>query len=113
MNHRTTLATAAFLALGLTAAVPARAQLDNAQADQLMKKAACNACHTVDKKSIGPTYKDVAGKYKGDANAAALLAKKVREGGVGNWGKIPMPPNPAARISDDEIKRLVEWILKR
>jgi cytochrome c len=69
----------------------------------------CLACHNVEKKVIGPAYKDVAAKYAGDAAAEDRLAKKVREGGVGVWGKVPMPANP--KVSDDEAHALVKWIL--
>src|SRR6266496_6739237 len=82
-----------------------------AAADDQMKLATdkgCTACHSVDKKVIGPAYKDVAKKYKGDAKAADTLATKVVKGGSGVWGPIPMPPN---KVSDDEAKKLVSWIL--
>jgi cytochrome c len=62
----------------------------------------------VDKKVIGPAYKDVAAKYKGNAAASDMLAQKVMKGGQGAWGPIPMPPN---KVSDDEAKKLVAWIL--
>lgn len=78
--------------------------------DALMKKYACSACHMVDKKVIGPSYKDVAAKYRGNADAPALLAKKIKDGGVGTWGQIPMPPN--ASVPDADIKLLVADILK-
>jgi len=68
----------------------------------------CTACHAVDKKVIGPAYVDVAKKYKGDAKAPGVLAEKVVKGGQGVWGPIPMPPN---KVSDDEAKKLVAWIL--
>lgn len=93
----------AALALGVAAA-PA------AQADEaLAKKHNCTACHQVDKKSVGPAYKDVAAKYKGQADAAAKLAVKVKKGGQGVWGQIPMPPNAAA--PDADIDKLVKWVL--
>ncbi len=69
----------------------------------------CMACHQIATKVVGPAYKDVAAKYKGDAGAVAALVKKVKAGGVGTWGQIPMPPQAAA--TDDEIKTLVEWVL--
>ena len=69
----------------------------------------CLACHQVEAKVVGPAFKDVAAKYKGDAAAAEMLAEKIKAGGVGNWGQIPMPPNPG--VNDDEAKALVEWIL--
>ncbi|HTG97051.1 MAG TPA: c-type cytochrome [Burkholderiales bacterium] len=81
-----------------------------AQADEaLAKKHNCLACHTVDKKVVGPAYKDIAAKYKGQ-NVAAKLQDKVKKGGQGVWGPIPMPPNPA--VPDADIKTLVDWILK-
>lgn len=103
-----TLAAACF---ALPFASPGLAQLDTAKADALMKKAACSACHAIDKKGVGPAYKDVAKKYKGDAAAPAKLAEKVRKGGVGVWGQIPMPPNTPDKVSDDEVKQLVAWVL--
>ncbi|RUM92203.1 MAG: hypothetical protein DSZ28_09785 [Thiothrix sp.] len=69
----------------------------------------CLACHSVDKKIVGPAYKDVAAKYKGDASALDTLVAKVKAGGKGNWGEIPMPPNPA--VSDEDLKTLVTWVL--
>jgi cytochrome c len=91
-------------ALGLAAAaMPAAASLELAQ------KNACTACHAVDKKLVGPAYKDVANKYRGDAKAEAKLEEKVKKGGVGVWGQVPMPPN--AQVSDADVKTLVKWIL--
>ena len=85
--------------------------LPAAGADDQLKLATdkgCTACHAVDKKVIGPSYKDVAKKYKGDAKAPEMLAVKVVKGGQGAWGPIPMPPN---KVTDDEAKKLVAWIL--
>jgi cytochrome c len=96
-------------AAGLFVAGAANAVLDNSAAEALMKKNGCVACHAIDKKVIGPAYQDVAAKYKGDAGAAAKLAEKVKQGGVGVWGQIPMPAN--AQVSDADIKELVTWIL--
>ena len=87
----------------------AQAKIDAKAADELMKKSNCHACHAVDKKVIGPSYKDVAAKYKKDKNAEAVLADKVKKGGQGVWGNVPMPPNP--QISDTDIKTLVRWVL--
>ena len=98
-----TLALGAALA-GLAVALPAHADA------ALAKKYNCTACHAVDKKLVGPAYKDVAAKYKGDSAAAAKLATKVKKGGSGVWGPIPMPPNPA--VPDADIKKLVDWVLK-
>jgi cytochrome c len=81
-----------------------------AKADEaLAKKHNCLACHTVDKKMVGPAYKDIAKKYKGQ-NVAAQLEQKVKKGSQGAWGPIPMPPNAA--VPDADIKKLVDWILK-
>ncbi len=77
--------------------------------EELAKKSACLACHQIDKKLVGPAYKEVAKKYAGDAGAEAKLIGKVKAGGSGVWGAIPMPPNAA--ISDADIKTLVKWIL--
>ena len=76
---------------------------------ELAQKNACTACHAVDKKIIGPAYKDVANKYRGDAKAEAMLEEKVKKGGVGVWGQVPMPPN--TQVKDEDIKTLVKWIL--
>ena len=75
----------------------------------LAQKNACMACHQVDKKLVGPAYKEVAAKYRGDKTAEAKLVKKVKDGGSGVWGAIPMPPHP--QMSDADIKTIVHWIL--
>jgi len=77
--------------------------------DALMQKSGCTACHAVEKKIVGPAFRDVAAKYKGDAGAPAKLAKKVKEGGAGVWGPVPMPPN--SQVSDADIKTLIAYIL--
>jgi cytochrome c len=76
---------------------------------ELATKSACMACHAVDKKIVGPAFKDVAKKYAGDAGAEAKLIEKVKKGGSGVWGPVPMPPNVA--VKDDDVKTLVKWIL--
>jgi cytochrome c len=82
-----------------------------AQADEaLAKKYNCLACHQVNAKVVGPAYKDVAKKYKGQAGAEAMLIDKVKKGGSGVWGPVPMPPNAA--VPDADVKKLVKWILK-
>jgi len=92
------------IAAGLAAASPAQANLE------LAKKSNCMACHTVDKKLVGPAYVDVAKKYAGDKDAAKTLAAKVKAGSKGGvWGQILMPPNPNVKDSDMEI--LIKWIL--
>jgi cytochrome c len=74
----------------------------------LAAKYNCTACHTVDKKLVGPSYKEIAAKYAGDAAAVTNLAQKVKAGSSGVWGAIPMPPN---NVPDADLKTLVEWIL--
>jgi len=69
----------------------------------------CAGCHAVDRKMVGPSYRDIAAKYKDKADAGEMLIQKVRKGGAGAWGPIPMPPNPA--ISDTDLKTVVDWIL--
>jgi cytochrome c len=89
----------------------------HALADEaLARKSGCLECHSVDKKVIGPAYRDVAAKYKGDARARSALIEKVKKGGKGNWtevtGGVLMPPF-SPRLSDAEIQRLVDWVLSR
>jgi cytochrome c len=90
------------------AAIALIATIAMANAD-LAKKSNCLACHTVDMKLVGPAYQDVAKKYAGDKGAEARLIEKVKKGGVGVWGNIPMPPNSA--VKDEDIKTLVRWVL--
>ena len=77
--------------------------------EALAKKHNCTSCHAIDKKLVGPAYKDVATKYKGQ-NVAAKLEEKVKKGGSGVWGPVPMPPN--VTVPDADIKKLVDWVLK-
>lgn len=77
--------------------------------EALLKKYNCTACHAIDKKLIGPAYKEVAKKYKGDKKAAEMLVQKVKKGGQGTWGPVPMPPNPA--VPDADLKAMVDFIL--
>ena len=82
--------------------------------EALVKKSGCFECHSVDKKVVGPAFHDISAKYKNDAGARTALIEKVKKGGKGNWtsitGGVPMPPH-SPRISDADIKRLVEWVL--
>lgn len=95
----------ATVAIGITVTSGAWASADLAKAKN------CTACHAVDKKLIGPAYKDIAAKYGNDKDAVANLSKKVREGGVGVWGQIPMPANP--QVSAEEANTLVKWVLSQ
>ena len=92
----------------LAVALPA-AQALAADEMALAQKSACTACHAVDKKVVGPAFKDVAAKYKGNAKAQAMLEEKVKKGGTGVWGQVPMPPN--TQVNDADIKKLVAWVL--
>ncbi|MBU6272194.1 MAG: c-type cytochrome [Betaproteobacteria bacterium] len=104
MHPTAARATVRLLAAGLALiAGPALASAELARARN------CNACHAPEKKLIGPSFKDIAAKYASDANAQAKLVRKVREGGVGVWGQIPMPANP--QVTVDEAGTLVKWIL--
>ena len=97
MNRTTLLFLAAMLAAG------------NALADEaLAKQKGCTACHAIDKKLVGPAYRDVAKKYKGDAGAKAKLAASVLKGSSGKWGQVPMPPNS---VTPAEADKLVGWVL--
>ncbi|QID19109.1 c-type cytochrome [Nitrogeniibacter mangrovi] len=104
---KTMLKLAPLALVGLLAA-PASHAADGAT---LYQEVGCSACHAVDQKRMGPMYKEVAAKYKGQADAEAHLFKKVREGGAGVWGQIPMPPNPESRVTDEELHTIIKWIL--
>ncbi len=99
------IAAIALAAAGLVASSSALGQ----SAEDLIKKNGCAACHSNDKKIVGPAYVEVAAKYKGDAGAAAKLMEKIKKGGQGVWGPVPMPPNPS--VSDADLKTMVTYIL--
>ena len=101
----TLIAAAAVLTLS------AGAHAAEAPAEALAKNSGCLACHTMDKKLIGPSYKDIAAKYRGNKGAEADLIQKVKAGGKGVWGEIPMSPN--AHVKDEDIKTIVQWILSQ
>lgn len=103
MNKKFGVATLVVACGMLTIGAPAFAS------EQLAKDKNCLACHAIDKKLVGPAYKEVAAKYKTDKNAAVTLAKKIREGGVGVWGQIPMPANP--QVNEQEAQTLAKWVL--
>ncbi|WP_333841495.1 c-type cytochrome [Pelomicrobium sp.] len=89
----------------LMVAGPALAQ----DAKELAQKSGCLACHAEDKKLVGPSMKEIANKYKGQKDAVAKLTEKVKKGGAGVWGQVPMPPHP--HLKDEDIKKMVEWYL--
>lgn len=108
-THSRFQARAAAVIVGLSAlAVTSVAAAD--KLEDMMKKEGCNACHSEDKKIVGPSYKEVAAKYRGNPKAVEMLVEKVKKGGSGVWGAIPMPPN-SPRVSDADIKKMVELIL--
>jgi len=93
-------------------AASAQAAAAQASADpvtRLLNGNACLGCHTPDKPLVGPSFRDVAAKYRGDQAAATRLAQKLKAGGQGVWGQVPMPPNPG--LSDADAKLLVDWVL--
>lgn len=110
MNKKTSpslavLALAAPALLGLLVAPPA-------WADQaLAQSKACMACHTIDKKRVGPAFKDIAARYAGQPDAAAQLATKISQGSRGTWGAVPMPSNPG--VSEADAKKLAVWVLQQ
>jgi cytochrome c len=79
-----------------------------ADAEALAKAKGCYACHAADTKKVGPAFKDVANKYAGKPDAVAHLSEKIKKGGVGEWGNVPMPPQ---NVTDEEAKKLAEWVL--
>ena len=98
------------LAAAVTAAVLATLAAGPAFADaDLAQKKNCMACHAIDKKLVGPAYKDVAAKYAGQKDAVDKLAVKVLKGGSGVWGPVPMPANP--QVTEAEAKQLVQWVM--
>lgn len=101
--------TLAAAALALTVGM---ARADDAATQAAMDKAGCMACHSKDKKLVGPSFKDIAAKYKGHPEVEATLMAKVRKGGSGVFGPIPMAPNPPEKISDQDLKDAVALILK-
>lgn len=101
-------ATLFVLAAGLLLGSPLHADA-NAEGEALVKKSGCLACHQATRKVVGPAYVDVAKKYKGQAGAVAKLTQKVKKGGSGVWGQIPMTPHP--QIAEADIEKMVKWIL--
>ena len=101
---------ALLLAIVAASSMLVAAQVNAADASALAQKSGCLACHTIDKKVLGPAYKDVAAKYKGDKTAEAKLVAKVKAGGSGVWGPMPMPAN-SPQVKDADITAIVQWIL--
>lgn len=97
------------LAAALAAASGASWAADPAQ---ISTQAGCAVCHAADKKLLGPSWKEVAARYKGNAGAMAVMTERVRKGSTGVWGKLPMAPTDAAKISDADLKTVLNWVLK-
>lgn len=93
------------VAAGLVVSGAARAADANME---LAQKSGCLACHAADKKVVGPSFKEIAAKYKSDKGAEATLTQKVLKGGSGTWGQIPMPPN---NVPEAQAQQLVKWVL--
>jgi cytochrome c len=103
--HFTTLAVLMALA---TPGAPSHA----AGAEELIEKDGCAACHRTDEKLIGPSFKAIAAKYRAQPDAAARLFDVVRNGtDEPSWGEVPMPQNPPGKVPDEELKRLLDFIL--
>lgn len=106
---KSVMGTIAAVAVILSSQAFAAGKVDMAAGQALAQKSGCMACHSADKKIIGPALKDIAKKYKGNKKAEAMLVTKVTKGGSGVWGTMAMPPNPAVKPAD--MKKLVEWVL--
>ena len=101
---------AVIVALAGLAGLVTAARADDAPRGQMIARAnACMGCHAVDRKVVGPSFQQIAAKYKGDAQAPAKLVNKVTDGGSGVWGVLPMPPHPT--MSDADIRTVVDWVL--
>jgi cytochrome c len=108
-TKETDMKTRLLIAMIAAMSVPAAA-LAADEGEAMFNKNKCSSCHKLDSKAVGPALKDIAAKYAGDKEAAAKLEKKVRAGGAGAWGTMPMPRTPAS-VSDGEIKAMVGWVL--
>lgn len=100
----------AFLALHFIGVPTAYASSEDAKAFAIAKQNACLGCHAINKKIVGPSYQDIAAKYKNNPSANAFLKNKIQKGGAGSWSVVPMPAN--TKLSDDELSILVSWILQ-
>jgi cytochrome c len=101
---------ALMLTIALAGSMLVAGQANAEDAKALAQKSGCLACHSVEAKVLGPAYKDVAAKYKGDKGAEARLVAKVKAGGSGVWGPMPMPAN-SPQVKDEDIKTIVHWVL--
>jgi cytochrome c len=102
----------ALLLAALLGGVCAAGRAATADPAQVAVKSGCMVCHAVDKKVVGPSYRDVARKYKGNAGAQTALVARLRTGGKGVWGEVAMPAAAPALIGDADLKAVIAWILK-
>jgi len=100
------------IAMAAALALPAAAFAAKYGVEALFVKSGCSYCHKPERKSLGPALKDIAARYAGDKTAPARLLKKVRNGGGGVWGSMPMPGTPAS-VSDKDIRAILAWVLAR
>ena len=96
-------------ALLVVACLPVAHAADVPAGQVIASRNACMGCHAVDRKLVGPAFQQIAAKYKGDPQAGEKLARKVKDGGSGVWGVIPMPSHPS--MSDADIRTVVDWVL--
>lgn len=99
----------AILVLAVALATAATGAAAQSAGEDLIRKNGCTACHAIDKQVVGPAYRDVAAKYRGDAAAAARLLAKVKAGGAGAWGSVPMPAN--AQVAEGDLGQMIRYIL--
>lgn len=97
-----------FIFVGVAAALMSNVAMANAD---LAKAKNCLACHAVDSKLVGPSYKDVAAKYAGQKDAEATLTQSILKGSSGKWGQVPMPPN--AQVNEADARTLAKWVLSQ
>lgn len=100
---------AVFLSFALIGATAGQVALAS---EKIATQAGCATCHAATKKVLGPSYREIAAKYKGQANAVALLSERIRKGSKGVWGPLPMTPTPPDKLSDADLKTVVTWVLK-
>jgi cytochrome c len=114
-NHLTgePLKSVVILAIALIAADASRAENAVDATEELMEKSGCISCHRIDEKLIGPSFKQIAAKYRLNEQTISYLLTSVRNGSEGVWGDVPMPPNSEQKVSDADLRRIVEWVLQR
>lgn len=100
---------AVFLSFALIGATAGQVALAS---EKIATQAGCATCHATTKKVLGPSYREIAAKYKGKADAVALLSERIRKGSKGVWGPLPMTPTPPDKLSDADLKTVVTWVLK-